>query len=112
MKKPSCGSVFFMSISLMRHLVRRNHILGAQQLVELLLRQQTLLEHQVIHTAVLLQGTLCNLRAVLISKYRVQGSHDTYAAKNKFLAVTFVGSDAIDAKYTQACKTTQQHANG
>ena len=67
----------------MRHLVRRNHVLGTQQLVKLLLREHVLLEYKVIDAAVLLERTLGNLRTVLVAKHRVKCRDNTNAAKQR-----------------------------
>lgn len=89
---------FCLTQPLLNHkLVAGEHVLRVESFVELLLRHDTLLEHDVIDGAVGLESFLCHLRRGLVADVGVQSGDNTNRILHHLVAALLVDSDA---KYT------------
>ena len=86
---------FCLTQPLLNHkLVAGEHVLRVESFVELLLRHDTLLEHDVIDGAVGLESFLCHLRRGLVADVGVQSGDDTDGVLHHLETVFLVHGDA------------------
>ena len=84
-----------------RALVRREHMGRIEQFVQLLLTEQTVLEHEVIDAFAGLEGLFGDLGRCLVTDNRVEGCDDTNRVLDRLEVVLAIDGDTVDTFLAQ-----------
>jgi hypothetical protein len=96
---------------LLGHVVGLGHLLGDEELLDLLLSAVTLLNKDVLHRLTSLVGNLSGSRALLVTNVRKKTSDNTNGVVKELLALSLISGDAINAKLTEGLGGTSEHVD-
>ena len=96
---------------LLGDVVGLGHLLGDQQLVDLLLGAESLLHQHVLHRLSGLVGDLGSGRALLVADVGQQAGDNTDGVVQQLLALSLISSDAIDAERAQRLGGAGEHVD-
>ena len=88
-----------------------DHVLRSEYRVKVFLREDAVLDDEVIDTATRLESFLSDLRRVLVADDGVEGGDDTDAIADVVAALVFVGSDAVDAERAERVEAIDQEVD-
>ena len=89
-----------------------DHILRSEDSIKVFLREDAVLDDEVIDTATRFEGFLSDLRGVLVADDGVEGGDDTDAVADVVAALVFVGGDAVDAERAERVEAVDQKVDG
>ena len=75
-----------------------DHVLRSEDGVKIFLREDAVLDDEVVDTTTRFEGFLSDLRGVLVADDGVEGGDDADAVTDVVTALVFVGGDAVNAE--------------
>ena len=91
---------------------RLDHILRSEDSIKVFLREDAVLDDEIIDATTRFEGFLGDLRGVLIADDGVEGGDDTDAVADVVAALVFVGGDAVDAERAERVEAVDQKVDG
>ena len=89
-----------------------DHVLRSEDSIKVFLREDAVLDDEIIDTATRFEGFLSDLRGVLVADDGVEGGDDTDAVADVVAALVFVGGDAVDAERAERVEAIDQKVDG
>ena len=89
-----------------------DHVLRSEDGVKIFLREDAVLDDEVVDTTARFEGFLSDLRGVLIADDGVEGGDDADAVADVVAALVFVGGDTVNAEGAEGVEAVDQQVNG
>lgn len=89
-----------------------DHVLRSEDGVKIFLREDAVLDDEVVDTTTRFEGFLSDLRGVLVADDGVEGGDDTDAVADVVTALVFVGGDTVDAEGAERVEAVDHKVDG